>query len=116
MGRPHPLLSKNTELRSPPLVTELKLHLATNATGLWKMTTKELKHNSFPFPILDVCMGRLANFNSCHFKNPQLIKDKQVLGTGAGSGLAELSALFGFASNVDFKEVAVFTSKVISSI
>jgi predicted nicotinamide N-methyase len=45
-----------------------------------------------------------------------LIKDKPVLNIGAGSGLAELSSLFGFASNVDFKEVAVFTSKVISSI
>jgi predicted nicotinamide N-methyase len=68
MGRPHPLLSKNTELGSPPLVPELKLHLATDATELWKMTTKELKDNSFPLAILGVCMGRRANFSTRHFR------------------------------------------------
>ena len=51
MGRPHPLLSKNTELGSPPLVPELKLHLATDAAELWRMTAKELKDNSFAFNI-----------------------------------------------------------------
>ena len=68
MGRPHPLLSKNTELGSPPLVPELKLNLATDAAELWRMTAKELKDNSFPFPILDVCMGRLTNFSTGHFR------------------------------------------------
>ena len=45
--------------------------------------------------------------------NPQLIKDKPVLGTGAGSRLLGLSALFGFAFNIDVRKAAVFTPKAI---
>ena len=45
--------------------------------------------------------------------NPQLIKDKPVLGTGAGSGLVGLSALVGFASNIYCKEIDVFSLKAI---
>ena len=45
--------------------------------------------------------------------NPQLIKDKPVLGTGAGSGVVGLSALFCFAFNIDFRKAAVFTAKAI---
>ena len=43
-------IQKNTELGSPPLVPEIKLHLAVDATELWKMTTKELKDNGLPLP------------------------------------------------------------------
>jgi hypothetical protein len=59
---------KNTELESSPLVPELKPLLATDAKELWKMTTKELKDNSFPLAILGVCMGRRANFSTPHFR------------------------------------------------
>ena len=111
MGRPHPLLSKNTELGPPPLVPELELHLANDAAELCRMTTKELKDNIFPFPFWTFAWAGWQTLARAISDNPQLIKDKPVLGTGAGSGLVGLSALFGFAFNIDFRKVAVFTSK-----
>ena len=93
-------IQKNTELGSPPLVPEIKLHLAVDATELWKMTTKELKDNGLPLPFWAFAWAGGQALARYILDNPQLVEDKSVLDMGAGSGLVGLSALFCNASNL----------------
>ena len=106
-------IQKNTELGSPPLVPEIKLHLAVDATELWKMTTKELKDNGLPLPFWAFAWAGGQALARYILDNPQLVEDKSVLDMGAGSGLVGLSALFSNASQVDFKEIDCFAAEAI---
>ena len=106
-------IQKNTELGSPPLVPEIKLHLAVDATELWKMTTKELKDNGLPLPFWAFAWAGGQALARYLLDNPQLVEDKSVLDMGAGSGLVGLSALFSNASQVDFKEIDCFAAEAI---
>ena len=106
-------IQKNTELASPPLVPEIKLHLAVDATELWKMTTKELKDNGLPLPFWAFAWAGGQALARYILDNPQLVEDKSVLDMGAGSGLVGLSALFSNASQVDFKEIDCFAAEAI---
>ena len=106
-------IRKNTKLGSPPLVPEIKLHLAVDATELWKMTTKELKDNGLPLPFWAFAWAGGQALARYILDNPQLVKDKSVLDMGAGSGLVGLSALFSNASQVDFKEIDCFAAEAI---
>ena len=47
---PTAFIRANTELTHPPLVPELKLHLASDAMGLWEMTETELVLAGVPPP------------------------------------------------------------------
>lgn len=106
-------IRKNTKLGSPPLVPEIKLHLAVDATELWKMTTKELKDNGLPLPFWAFAWAGGQALARYILDNPQLVEDKSVLDLGAGSGLVGLSALFSNASQVDFKEIDCFAAEAI---
>ena len=106
-------IQKNTELGSPPLVPEIKLHLAVDATELWKMTTKELKDNGLPLPFWAFAWAGGQALARYILDNPKLVEDKSVLDMGAGSGLVGLSALFSNASQVDFKEIDCFAAEAI---
>ena len=106
-------IQENTELGSPPLVPEIKLHLAVDATELWKMTTKELKDNGLPLPFWAFAWAGGQALARYILDNPQLVEDKSVLDMGAGSGLVGLSALFSNASQVDFKEIDCFAAEAI---
>ena len=106
-------IQENTELGSPPLVPEIKLHLAVDATELWEMTTKELKDNGLPLPFWAFAWAGGQALARYILDNPQLVEDKSVLDMGAGSGLVGLSALFSNASQVDFKEIDCFAAEAI---
>ena len=106
-------IQKNTELGSPPLVPEIKLHLAVDATELWEMTTKELKDNGLPLPFWAFAWAGGQALARYILDNPQLVEDKSVLDMGAGSGLVGLSALFSHASQVDFTEIDGFAAEAI---
>ena len=106
-------IQKNTKLGSPPLVPEIKLHLAVDATELWKMTTKELKDNGLPLPFWAFAWAGGQALARYILDNRQLVEDKSVLDMGAGSGLLGLSALFSNASQVDFKEIDCFAAESI---
>ena len=106
-------IQKNTELGSPPLVPEIKLHLAVDATELWQMTTKELEDNGLPLPFWGFAWAGGQALARYILDNPQLVEDKSVIDMGAGSGLVGLSALFSQASQVDFKEIDCFAAEAI---
>ena len=106
-------IQKNTILTSPPLVPELKLHLANDATTLWKMTESEMKNTNLPLPFWAFAWAGGQALARYILDNPKLVKGKAVLDIGAGSGIVGLSALLSLASRVDFKEIDPFAAESI---
>src|SRR6185437_12018530 len=47
---PASFIRANTEIASPPLVPEIRLHLASEVTPLWQMTERELDRHNLPPP------------------------------------------------------------------
>ncbi|MDG1887204.1 MAG: 50S ribosomal protein L11 methyltransferase, partial [Alphaproteobacteria bacterium] len=106
-------IQKNTILTSPPLVPELKLHLANDATTLWQMTESEMKNINLPLPYWAFAWAGGQALARYILDYPKLVKGKAVLDIGAGSGIVGLSALLSLASRVDFKEIDPFAAESI---
>ncbi|MEI9885158.1 MAG: hypothetical protein WDN08_01450 [Rhizomicrobium sp.] len=50
MNDPAPFILANTALIAPPLVPEIRLHLATEVVPLWRLTEEELQAQGVPPP------------------------------------------------------------------
>ncbi|HUD50833.1 class I SAM-dependent methyltransferase, partial [Parvibaculum sp.] len=50
MGDPAAFIRANTMLHEPPLVPEVKLHLASEIVPIWQMTEEELEKSGLPPP------------------------------------------------------------------
>ena len=50
MTNPTDFIRANTQLVSPPLVPEIKLHLATEVLPLWRLTEEDLAQQGIPPP------------------------------------------------------------------
>jgi len=82
----------NTALAAPPLVPELMLHLATEATPLWEATEATLARSNLPPPYWAFAWPggqALARFILDH---PETVRGRRILDFGAGSGLAAIAA------------------------
>lgn len=104
---------QNTSLASPPLIPELKLHLANDAATLWEMTEAEMQNINLPLPFW--AFAWVGGQALAHYilDNLNLVKEKTVLDIGAGSGIVGLSTLLPLASTVDFKEIGPFATASI---
>ena len=50
-------IRQNTSVMSPPLVPEIKLHLAHEAVPLWQKTEEELGEMGLAAALLGLCLG-----------------------------------------------------------
>jgi predicted nicotinamide N-methyase len=83
----------NTLLQSPPLVPEIKLHLASEIVPIWRSTEEELKREGIdpPFWAFAWAGGQaLARYVLDH---PESVRGKHVLDFGSGSGLVAIAAM-----------------------
>jgi predicted nicotinamide N-methyase len=91
---------RNTEAISPPLIPELTLHLATEATTLWQATETELEQNGLPPPYWAFPWAGGQAVARYVIDNAPLVAGKRVLDVGAGSGMVGLAALWASAATV----------------
>ncbi|MFO0995678.1 MAG: 50S ribosomal protein L11 methyltransferase [Alphaproteobacteria bacterium] len=85
-------IRNHTAVTAPPLVPELKLHLATEITPLWQATETWLSRQGIepPYWAFPWVGGQaLARFVLDH---PAYVRGQRVLDFGAGSGLVALAA------------------------
>jgi predicted nicotinamide N-methyase len=47
---PTEFIRQNTAIAAPPLVPEIRLHLATEVTPIWQATEESLERNGLPPP------------------------------------------------------------------
>lgn len=90
----------NTRLLAPPLVPEIKLHLAEESLPIWQKTEEELGAMNVPPPYWAFAWaGGQALARYIH-DNPELVRGSRVLDLGSGSGLTAIAAKLAGATSV----------------
>lgn len=83
----------NTKLIAPPLVPELKLHLATESLPIWQKTEDELGEMNVPPPYWAFAWAGGQALARHILDRPELVAGKCVLDLGTGSGLTALAPM-----------------------
>lgn len=83
----------NTRLLAPPLVPEIKLHLAEESLPIWQKTEEELGEMNVPPPYWAFAWAGGQALARYILDNPRLVAEKCVLDLGSGSGLTAIAAL-----------------------
>ena len=112
MTDPSAFILANTELVFPPLVPEIKLHLATEVVPLWRLTEEELaKFCDPPYWAFAWAGGQaLARYVLDH---PRVVAGRSVLDFGSGSGLVAIAAAIAGAEHVMAADIDVFAMAAI---
>jgi predicted nicotinamide N-methyase len=105
----------NTVIATPPLVPEIRLHLATEITSLWEATEENLACSTVrpPFWAFAWVGGQaLARYLLDH---PEQVAGRCVLDFGAGSGLVAIAAAKAGAVRVVAAEIDHFAAAAIAA-
>jgi predicted nicotinamide N-methyase len=104
----------NTKLIAPPLVPEIKLHLASEVLPLWHKTEEELVRIGVPPPYWAFAWPGGQALARYILDHPDLVAGKRVLDFGAGSGLVALAAAKAGARHVIAADIDPFAVAAIS--
>jgi predicted nicotinamide N-methyase len=85
-------IQANTRLLAPPLVPELRLHLAEESLPIWQKTEEELGEVNVPPPYWAFAWAGGQAVARYLLDNTQIVAGKSVLDLGSGSGLAAIAA------------------------
>jgi predicted nicotinamide N-methyase len=97
---PKEFILANTELLAPPLVPEVKLHLATEIVPLWRKTEEELETEGVPPPYWAFAWAGGQALARYVLDCPKTVAGKIALDFGSGSGLVAIAAAKAGASRV----------------
>src|SRR5579871_2457792 len=95
----------NTAIATPPLVPEIRLHLASEVTPLWHATEASLAQSQLPPPYWAFAWAGGQALARYVLDHPELVAGKRVLDFGAGSGLVALAAAKAGAAHVTASEI-----------
>jgi len=110
---PTDFIKANSRLMAPPLVPEIKLHLATEVVPLWRATEEELAEAGLPPPYWAFAWAGGQALARYVLDHPALVQGKQVLDIGAGSGLVGLAAVKAGAAQVLAADIDAFACAAI---
>ncbi|WP_072385164.1 50S ribosomal protein L11 methyltransferase [Hyphomicrobium sp. CS1BSMeth3] len=82
----------NTRLLAPPLVPEIRLHLAEESLPIWRKTEEELGEMGLPPPYWAFAWAGGQALARYILDNTSQFAAKRVLDIGAGSGIAAIAA------------------------
>jgi predicted nicotinamide N-methyase len=110
---PEDFIRTNAVLMAPPLVPEIKLHLASEVVPLWHATEDELAETGVPPPYWAFAWAGGQALARYVLDHPELVAGKQVLDIGAGSGLVGLAAARAGAASVLAADIDAFACAAI---
>ncbi len=103
-----------TALTAPPLVPELRLHLATEVTPLWQATERELLVSGMPPPYWAFAWPGGQALARLLLDQPSLVAGKRVLDFAAGCGIAACAAMRAGAAQATATEIDAFACAAIA--
>ncbi|MGO8920800.1 MAG: class I SAM-dependent methyltransferase [Stellaceae bacterium] len=103
----------NTAVAAPPLVPEIRLHLASEITPLWQATEAVLGREQLPPPYWAFAWAGGQALARHVLDHPDLVRGKAVLDFGAGAGLLALAAAKSGAAEVVAAEIDPFAAAAI---
>jgi predicted nicotinamide N-methyase len=104
----------NTAVATPPLVPEIRLHLAGEITPLWQATEASLQRDQLPPPYWAFAWAGGQALARHVLDHPALVRGKRVLDFGAGSGLLALAAVKAGAAETTAAEIDAFAAAAIA--
>jgi predicted nicotinamide N-methyase len=106
---------RNTVITAPPLVPEIRLHLATEITPLWQATEDTLARNALPPPFWAFAWAGGQALARYLLDHPGHVAGRCVLDFGAGSGLVAIAAGVAGAARVLAAEIDDIAAAAIAS-
>src|ERR1700730_12968053 len=105
MDDPALFVRGNTAITSPPLVPELRLHLATEVTPIWQATEKSFAGSALPPPFWAFAWAGGQALARYLLDNPECVRGREVLDIGSGSGIVATAAAKAGAARVVAAEI-----------
>ncbi len=90
----------NTMLLAPPLVPEIRLHLAEESLPIWRRTEEELGEMNVPPPYWAFAWAGGQALARYLIDTPTVVAGNRVLDLGTGSGLTAIAAMQAGAQSV----------------
>jgi len=114
MSDPALFIRSNTRLLAPPLVPEIRLHLAEESVPIWQKTEEELGEMNVPPPYWAFAWAGGQALARYVLDNAVLVAGKSVLDLGSGSGLSALAAARARAARVLAADIDQFALAAIT--
>lgn len=108
-------IRQNTAITAPPLVPEIRLHLATEMTPIWRATEETLARSSVPPPFWAFAWAGGQALARYLLDHPVQVAGRFVLDFGAGSGIVAIAAAKAGASRVLAAEIDHFAAASIAA-
>jgi predicted nicotinamide N-methyase len=105
---PRPFIRANTRLLAPPLVPEVRLHLAEESLPLWQRTEDELGQMGLPPPYWAFAWAGGQALARHILDHPELVRAKRVVDLAAGSGLVAIAAMQAGATHALASDIDAF--------
>jgi predicted nicotinamide N-methyase len=111
---PTAFILAQTVIAAPPLVPEIKLHLATEITPIWEATEATLTQMNLPPPYWAFAWAGGQALTRFLIDHPDWVKGKRVLDFAAGSGLSAIGAAKAGAAQTQAAEIDDFAIAAIA--
>ena len=108
-------IRRNTAITAPPLVPEIRLHLATEITPIWQATEDTLARSELPPPFWAFAWAGGQALARYLLDHPEAVAGRSVLDFGAGSGLVAIAAAKAGAASVLAAEIDHFAAAAIAA-
>ena len=90
---PATFIRANTQILSPPLLPEVRLHLAEESLAIWSKTEEELGASGLPPPYWAFAWAGGQALGRYTLDNREIVANKRVLDLAAGCGLGAITAM-----------------------
>jgi predicted nicotinamide N-methyase len=108
-------IERHTAIVAPPLVPEIRLHLATEITPIWQATEETLARTALPPPYWAFAWAGGQALARYLLDSPEAVAGRSVLDFGAGSGLVAIAAAKAGAASVLAAEIDHFAAAAIAA-
>jgi predicted nicotinamide N-methyase len=106
---------RNTAVAAPPLVPEIRLHLATEVTPIWRATEEILARGGVPPPFWAFAWAGGQALARYLLDRPRTVAGRFVFDFGSGSGLVAIAAAKAGARSVLAAEIDHFAAAAIAA-
>src|ERR1044071_4225489 len=107
-------IRSNTAIGKPPLVPEIRLHLATEVTPIWYATESSLARNGLPPPYWAFAWAGGQALARYLLDCPETVAGREVLDIGSGSGIVAIAAARAGAPRVVAADIDPFAAAAIA--
>jgi predicted nicotinamide N-methyase len=112
---PAVFIRRNTTIAAPPLVSEIRLHLATEITPIWQATEESLARSAVPPPFWAFAWAGGQALARYLLDHPGEVAGRFVLDFAAGSGLVAVAAAKAGAAGVLASDIDPFAAAAIAA-